>query len=145
MFTKNISHNEYGIIQILQHTNIVPTIITLSPSSVIMVKYPTNLADYIEENNFHQLSQLNQIPNQIMVLIDQLHLLDIFHGDIHTGNIVLNPETNDVKIVDFGESRRISRMKQSDIKFFNEVFDINPPLTEIQQLIEFERTMLEYF
>ena len=86
-----------------------------------MDKYPTTLADYIEDN-ISRLSQLGNIVERILTLIDQLHALDIFHGYLHTANIVLKPNTGDVRIIDFGESRRISRMDRKDIMYFNQFF-----------------------
>jgi len=102
---------------------------------------------YIEDNNIVELSQLGDVPNKILDLIDQLHSLDIFHGDLHTSNIVFNPETDDVRLIDFGESRRISQMSKKDISYFNEFFDLDTPLTTINQFVEFERTnwILDYF
>lgn len=33
--------------------------------------------------------------------IAELHALNIVHGDISSGNVMINPITSDVKIIDF--------------------------------------------
>ena len=73
-----------------------------------MKKYPTTIGQYIdmlneERNTFITESDIGEIAVKIYSLIDTLHSMGILHGDLHAENIVFDPETKDVRIIDFEE------------------------------------------
>jgi serine/threonine protein kinase len=54
------------------------------------------------------------IFKQIMVGLKEMHALDIVHGDIHPGNLVLSEDNeNTVRFIDFGEAFEGSTKKSS--------------------------------
>ncbi len=55
------------------------------------------------------LTEFLQIAIQITDILGQIHAANIIHKDINPSNIVLNPSTGQVKIIDFGISTVLSR------------------------------------
>ncbi len=56
-----------------------------------------------------ELSQFLKLAIAITEILDQIHAAHIIHKDINPSNIVLNPSTNQVKIIDFGISTVLSQ------------------------------------
>ncbi|RPI68086.1 MAG: hypothetical protein EHM43_05955, partial [Ignavibacteriae bacterium] len=54
------------------------------------------------------------IMRGIVAALDELHGMNIVHGDLHPGNIIVNPETNDVKLIDLGLSFVIGQASQTE-------------------------------
>jgi hypothetical protein len=48
------------------------------------------------------LDELSEVQVKLMRIIDNLHENGIRHGDLHEGNVMYNPATGDVKLIDFG-------------------------------------------
>ncbi len=144
---KKITIHEYSFLNKLKNTDIVPEIHTLLKSLVVMERYPFTLGNYIEKNKFTELSELENLQQYIIKLIDNLHEKNILHGDLHSHNIVLNPDNMDVRIIDFGESRLIDELDDDDIEYFNKFLDPTLPFTTTKQIINYERTnwILDYF
>jgi predicted ATPase/signal transduction histidine kinase/tRNA A-37 threonylcarbamoyl transferase component Bud32 len=55
------------------------------------------------------LSQFLDFALQITSIISSIHYHHIIHKDINPSNIILNPQTNIVKIIDFGISTQLNR------------------------------------
>ena len=53
---------------------------------------------------FQQISEFLHLAIAITEILGQIHAAKIIHKDINPSNIVLNPETKEVKIIDFGIS-----------------------------------------
>ena len=60
-------------------------------------RYPSTLEDYLE------------IAIKITTALGEIHDANIIHKDINPANIVYSPETQQLKIIDFGISTRLSR------------------------------------
>ena len=56
-----------------------------------------------------ELSEFLKLAIAITKILDQIHAAQIIHKDINPSNIVLNPSTGQVKIIDFGISTVLSR------------------------------------
>jgi|GEM_PF-117296 len=56
-----------------------------------------------------ELGEFLHLAIAITQILDQIHASDIIHKDINPSNIVLNPTTKVVKIIDFGISTVLSR------------------------------------
>ena len=50
------------------------------------------------------LEQLLQIAIRTVQVLGQIHAASLIHGDIKTANIIFNPETRHLQIIDFGSS-----------------------------------------
>ncbi|MFN6465736.1 MAG: AAA family ATPase [Nostoc sp. DedVER02] len=60
-----------------------------------------------------ELEQFLQLAISIVESLKQIHSANIIHKDINPSNIVFNPDTKQVKIIDFGISTVLSRETQS--------------------------------
>ncbi|MEM6446977.1 MAG: serine/threonine-protein kinase, partial [Cyanobacteria bacterium P01_D01_bin.123] len=56
-------------------------------------------------------AKLLDLALQIVDILGQIHAQNIIHKDINPSNILLNPETQQLKIIDFGISTQLSREK----------------------------------
>jgi PAS domain S-box-containing protein len=54
------------------------------------------------------LSEFLSLAIKITEILGNIHSSNVIHKDINPGNIVLNPETGQVKIIDFGISTRLT-------------------------------------
>jgi len=78
---------------------------------LLMDYYPTNLKKYISdkfaENNIISENEFKNFCSSILKGVIYLHDKDIIHRDIKPDNIFFNPKTNEIKIGDFGLSRKL--------------------------------------
>ncbi len=56
-----------------------------------------------------QLAEILAIAAQVAGILSEIHAANVIHKDINPSNIVYNPRTSQVKIVDFGISNILSR------------------------------------
>ena len=96
VYVKSVKQSEYELTLITSRNGISPRIHNVvfedEKISIAMEKYPCTLYD-IPRN------QRRQYKDQIKTLIKKLHNLGILWIDIHEENIVINPDTNDVKLI----------------------------------------------
>lgn len=55
------------------------------------------------------LPTLENIRARLMRIVDNLHDSGITHSDIHDGNVMYNPTTGDIKLIDFGLSEELPK------------------------------------
>jgi predicted ATPase/serine phosphatase RsbU (regulator of sigma subunit)/tRNA A-37 threonylcarbamoyl transferase component Bud32 len=97
---------------------------TLNKDDVIkaygLEKYHNTLVMFIEdfggaslkilrENHQFSLEEFLSIARKVATSLGQIHEAKIIHKDINPANIVIHPETQQVKIIDFGISTRLTR------------------------------------
>ncbi|MBU7585639.1 MAG: AAA family ATPase [Nostoc sp. TH1S01] len=70
------------------------------------------LHDFINTNNL-ELTKFLQIAIQLALTLAQLHQNHIIHKDIQPRNILINPNTNQIKIIDFSIASRLHRENQT--------------------------------
>ncbi|MGL4377758.1 MAG: AAA family ATPase [Microcoleaceae cyanobacterium] len=63
----------------------------------------------LRENHQFSLADFLSIALKIATSLGQIHAAKIIHKDINPANIVLHPETQQLKIIDFGISTRLTR------------------------------------
>lgn len=88
---------------------------TIKGATLRMHRYPLTLAAYIEQNDISSVEQLGWIADAIDDKIGRLHGLGIVHMDLHTQNIVIDPEISDVRLIDLGMSRWIDSLCEGDM------------------------------
>ncbi|AFZ24406.1 putative ATPase [Cylindrospermum stagnale PCC 7417] len=71
-----------------------------------------SLKKYISDRQL-SLTEFLKIAIQLASTLTQLHQAKIIHKDIKPDNIVINPETGQVKIIDFSISSRLEKENQS--------------------------------
>ncbi len=79
--------------------------------------------------------------DEIKTLVMRLHKFSIFHGDLYGKNIVVNPETNIVKLIDFGISSWFSELKDSKV-FYSDRY--GGKVDTIEELLEREVNKVEF-
>ena len=65
------------------------------------------------------IEEINVILSQIISGLFYLHDQGILHQDFNVKNILINPETHIIKIIDFGISQKVS--KQDDFQLFDDI------------------------
>ncbi|MBD1840787.1 hybrid sensor histidine kinase/response regulator [Coleofasciculus sp. FACHB-501] len=71
-----------------------------------------SLKNYISDRSL-DLSEFLNIAIQLASTLAQLHSSQIIHKDIKPHNIIINPETKQVKIIDFSIASRLERENQT--------------------------------
>ncbi|NER32934.1 MAG: AAA family ATPase [Oscillatoria sp. SIO1A7] len=69
-----------------------------------------SLKQWLQERSFElSVSEFLWLAIAITESLGQIHAQNIIHKDINPANILLNPETKEVKIIDFGISTQLTR------------------------------------
>ncbi|MEM9541014.1 MAG: AAA family ATPase [Cyanobacteria bacterium P01_E01_bin.42] len=68
-----------------------------------------SLKQWLQERKKLSLEEFLEIAIAITESLGQIHAHNIIHKDINPANIVFNPETKELKIIDFGISTQLSR------------------------------------
>jgi PAS domain S-box-containing protein len=68
-----------------------------------------SLKQWLKQQGQISLQEFLDLAIAITESLAQIHLANIIHKDINPANIVLNPETKELKIIDFGISTQLSR------------------------------------
>jgi len=136
VYQKKVSPKELEILKITSDSEISPRLISWknilgSNSNYIIAEielYPLTLDDIpINKRKFY----VNAIKNKLM----ELYNLNIFHGDIHEENIVINPETEQVRLIDFGRSKFFNEITPNFLLRYDMYFDV---VDNIQDLLAIE-------
>ena len=152
---KIINKQELKFYKIVEKEGIAPKIIEViklkfSDKKYLLktLKYPYTLREYCELLSTDYTTEetnliLRPYYQQVNNIIDQLHNMGILHGDFHSDNIVVNPDDNTVKIIDFGRTRFI---KDIDLSEFGGIVDFmnvhhKNPIRTIDQLLNLEKRM----
>lgn len=149
-YTKRIGLSELDILVALEKASpgeIVPSFSTKN-GVLLIERYPMTLAEYIENHDISSVEALGDIADKIDHMIKLIHSHGILHGDLHTGNIVINPDTRTVRIIDFGESMMITNITGCHLKRYTEFWASELPSSlNMEQLLDNETKMwkLDYF
>jgi serine/threonine protein kinase len=113
-FEKKLTPRERLMTAAVAGTGILPDF-TIEGDTLMLRRYPMTLAAYIEANDITTIEQLGGVAAAIDDKIGALHELGIVHLDLHTQNIVLDPATGDVRLIDLGMSRFIRDLHEGDM------------------------------
>lgn len=99
-------YKEYEIGILLDHKNIRRTLDINMDSNYIIFEdcKGIDLLDYANEYKIQNTRHLVSYFYQILDAVNYLHNIGIAHLDLKLENIVVNPDTNVVKLIDFGEA-----------------------------------------
>lgn len=110
--------HEYEILQKIQSPHVIKAYaldqMFDQPILILEDSGSQPLINYLKTNQ-HDFFQLLSIGIKIAEGIGDLHHAYIIHKDINSRNILINPQTLDIKIIDFGISTMISREIQQII------------------------------
>ncbi|CAD8104040.1 unnamed protein product [Paramecium sonneborni] len=101
---------EVLILQLLSHPNIIKLYYKLeSQQSIYLIQEyfsPMTLDNYMKGRTIKRLSedQVKIIGKQLTNAIAYLHSLQIIHRDLKLENILIDPQTMKIKLIDFGYS-----------------------------------------
>ena len=110
--------HEYNILKHLNVDGIIKSIdlISYEYRSILILEYfdSQSLSQYITDSNITIL-QFLKIAIQLSQTLAQLHQQQIIHKDIKPHNILINPTTEETKIIDFSIATRLETETQNII------------------------------
>lgn len=134
--------NEYELLHSLSHPNIISVkeLILLETSSISpLVMAMEYLESYIPLQSFIEQAetplssqQILNIFSQICNAITYLHDCRVAHRDLHISNVLIHPETHQIKLIDFGLAKKQSIFSKSMgsfslLRLQQETFELNTP------------------
>jgi tRNA A-37 threonylcarbamoyl transferase component Bud32 len=137
--TKIVGYAEIKFLQLASEADIAPKILAIrninkQDYEVTMEKYPTTLLQYHDAGG-----DISPYKKKISELVNRLHDIDILHGDLHGNNIVINPETEEVKLIDFGRSYFMDEITPIVLKQLSKFLDKD--FTSVDDVMAFEKVM----
>lgn len=122
ILTENFNKTEINILKKIARSNCQPDILcytedfTIDKYTYIVTKAFLNsksLHDFVWSNRYHlNLGNKLQIMLNITESLSKIHDLKIAHVDIKGDNILINPRTLDIQLIDFGLSCDADFLKQ---------------------------------
>ncbi|MDB9511227.1 AAA family ATPase, partial [Kamptonema animale CS-326] len=104
---------EYEITRSLQKIDGVIKVYDLFPYkntlTMVVEDFGGESLDILTQSQTFSLSEFLSIAIQIVPALGEIHAANIIHKDINPSNIVYNPQTGQVKIIDFGISTKFTR------------------------------------
>ncbi len=96
---------EYNKLEILKSVKFVSKVVKKYETYLLLRKIPgIELFDYLTMYSIPH-AEILTIAVKLIKLIEEIHNHEVSHGDIKLENIIYNPKTNDVYLIDFGCDR----------------------------------------
>lgn len=88
-----------------RHRNLVAAYVGLKPGKFLAQEYVegVTLASYVERNRITP-ALARQIVAQITTGVQALHAIGFAHNDLHLANIMINPTSQEVFLIDYGRA-----------------------------------------
>ncbi|MEO1210206.1 MAG: AAA family ATPase [Cyanobacteria bacterium J06638_20] len=103
---------EYDLTQHLQIPEVIQ-VYGLEPHHntffLVLEDYGGRSLQELQSSTSFSVEQVLQIGIQVAMALGEIHRNGIIHKDINPANILLNPETGQVKVIDFGIASQLSR------------------------------------
>lgn len=119
---KSCCKKEMKMWQILEGSSIVPKCVLFPQhaENLLCTKtYPTTLADYFENKKDMNISNTPYLLKKVQDLVFTLHSqFQILHGDLHIGNIVFDPSTEDMRLIDFEHACLVTELEKEHKREF---------------------------
>lgn len=109
----------FDILSNIKHKNIVQALefIEENDSQTLVMKDIEGIDLSLYRHHFSPqrlpIEVFLKLAIQLADAISQMHNQQVIHKDLHPGNIIINPQSGQVQIIDFGLSSRLSREKSS--------------------------------
>jgi serine/threonine protein kinase len=106
--------HEYGIMQGLSHPGIIVALELIKQKNRAYLVLEEEVGTSLKEWLYHSpqspvtMEVFYTIALQLCDILSAIHNQQIIHKDIKPDNILINPETLEVKVIDFGISARLS-------------------------------------
>lgn len=141
---KSIVNNrdkEFEILNLLQDTGVVPKLGTKNRFGFTIEKIEGEtlfkfLKDTLQEPSENQLSFIGE---KLGNAVSKVHKAGILHGDLHINNVLITKK-GDLKIIDFGEAVRVSKLKNKDRLSDYQEQDLDQILYNVRSFLEGEYT-----
>lgn len=137
-FVKDVSRREMEFSLMMAALGIAPAVIKVVrlPNMryrLTIEKYPIDLDDYQEEGG-----KIEDVEEQVDAYIDMIHNLGLIHGDLHHKNVVLDPKTKDVKLIDFATMQYFDEI---DLTAIADWMGMNDPFNSVEEVKQHEYEM----
>jgi tRNA A-37 threonylcarbamoyl transferase component Bud32 len=141
IFRKTVGRREMELSLMMSALDIGPQIFSVRPVPpnryiLEMQKYPMTLEDYKDKGG-----QVRDFAEAIDALIDQMHDLGLIHGDLHSNNIVLNPDSREVRLIDF---ERTQYLNEVDFRQISHFWDVESAYTRSDEILDHEYQMYRF-
>ncbi len=135
-----MSYSEYCITNILADLDLTPKIHDITGNGdgkyyVRSQKYPMTLIDLCNH------SQPSEYLPLIDAIIDRLHSIGIFHGNLHPNKIVIDPSSKDIRIVDFESSDWINNITKMELRLLHRKFGSTTVFRTITDIFNYEKSV----
>jgi tRNA A-37 threonylcarbamoyl transferase component Bud32 len=122
--TKKVTLSELELYTIASNVNCAPKLLKVIVQNnhfiIISEFYPETLNDLYQDKK--RKNELIYCLHQVKILLTKLHDNDLLHCDISEENIVYNSSTKDVKLIDFGMSKKISLLNIENIEEYQDLY-----------------------
>ena len=107
--------NEYAIAKLLADRPGLGRVLGLEAVHNILVMVvedwgAESLKKLLEQRRF-ALEETLEIAHKVAAALGELHAAQVIHKDVNPGNILYNPSTQEVRLIDFGLSTRLIRLE----------------------------------
>jgi serine/threonine protein kinase len=144
--------NELTISKLMSDEGLGPKIYDMSLNEkegiIIMDKFDSNLVQLMLKYKTDRTIKMLDIINNVTIIVNKMHLLGIYHGDLHLRNI-LYKKTGGVIISDFGYSLLTTSQELKDSELthldgFKEIYKlINDESLKIYDEDSFDNVMFD--
>lgn len=146
-YIKIVNQKELDLFLIANKAGLTPNLINVESFNnkfkLTMKKFSHTLFDIKDKTLY------NDICDRAKILVQKLHKINIYHGDLSEENIVYDKETNKVALIDFGLSEFISSIIPDEIpelieNLYEGVKYAGPPSNDIDYLLNVELGIIEF-
>ena len=105
----------HELLQMFDHPNIIKVLDYIetgdSPVMVLEDSHSLDLRDYLKQRPSHRLplADFLDIAIQLADALSVIHQAQVVHKDLHPGNVLINPNSGLVQVIDFGMASLRSR------------------------------------
>lgn len=128
IYTKLVDVKELIFTIMASNANISPRLLSWRKVEnnymIEMDKYATVIGDVYDRSPYEEKG---------IQLVRDLHNLGIFHGDLSEDNVVVNPSTGDIRLIDFGMSSFIKDLPGKPL-----ISSYTRPPSEVTELLKLE-------